>query len=69
VTPRKDIEHIIRMARRQGWRVEKAKSGHWMLYSPDGSAIVVASATPSSHRSVEQTIAKLRRCGFVWKGR
>jgi predicted RNA binding protein YcfA (HicA-like mRNA interferase family) len=69
LTPRKDIEQVVRAAWRQGWRVEKTKGGHWKLYSPNGLDIVIASGTPRSHRSVEETIAELRRNGFVWKGR
>jgi hypothetical protein len=69
VTARKDVEQVVRAAWRQGWRVEKTRSGHWKLYAPNGRDIVIASGTPSSHRSVEATIAKLRQYGFVWKGR
>jgi len=69
VTPRKDIEQVVRAARRQGWRVEKTRNGHWKLYAPNGRDIVVAAGTPRGRSSVDDTIAKLRRYGFVWKGR
>lgn len=63
------MEKVIREARKQGWRVEKTRSGHWRLYSPDGRDIVHAAGTPGSRRSVASTIADLRKCGFRWKGR
>ncbi len=69
MSARKDIEAVIDAARRQGWRVEKTRGGHWRLYSPDGRGIVHASGTPGSARAVQKTVSKLRQYGFEWKGR
>jgi predicted RNA binding protein YcfA (HicA-like mRNA interferase family) len=63
------MEDVVRAARRQGWRVEKTKGGHWRLYSPNGRGIVIAAGTPKGHRSVRDTVMDLRRHGFIWKGR
>ncbi len=68
MTPRKDMEEVVREAGEQGWRVQKTDGGHWRLYSPDGRGIVHAAGTPGSARSVQKTIARLRQYGFMWKG-
>jgi len=64
VTPRKDMEQLVRAAEAQGWRVAKTRGGHWKLFSPDGVHIVVAAATPGSASSVRNTLAALKRYGF-----
>lgn len=69
MTPRKDMETVIRDARRQGWRVEHTRGGHWRLYSPDGAGIIHVSGTPGDARAVLKAVATMRRYGFVWKGR
>jgi predicted RNA binding protein YcfA (HicA-like mRNA interferase family) len=65
----KDFKKMLREAQRQGWRVEQTKGGHWRLYAPDGEHIVHAAGTPSDTRSLDNTLAQMRRYGFVWKGR
>lgn len=69
MTPRKDMEAVIREARQQDWRVERTRGGHWRLYSPDGRGIVHVSGTPRGPRAVVKAVAALRAYGFVWKGR
>jgi hypothetical protein len=65
---RKLAEAVIEEARRQGWRVVHGGK-HWKLYAPDGSTIETIAATPSRVGGVEQSIRRMRRAGFVWKGR
>lgn len=43
--------------------------GHCAFYAPDGVNIVHASGTPSDHRALDNLIGRLRKYGFVWKGR
>lgn len=69
VTPRKDMERIVKAAEERGWRVAKTRRGHWMLYSPDGVHIVTAAGTPGSASSVRKTLAILKRYGFEQNGR
>lgn len=69
MTTRKDLERILRDARRQGWDVERTKGGHWRLYAPDGKNIVHAAGTPSDVRSLERLVSRMPHFGFTWKGR
>lgn len=65
---KKEIKEMIKELEAQGWRVEK-KTKHYQAFSPDGQGIVTFSATPSDHRSAANTVSRLRRYGFKWKGR
>lgn len=65
----KDFKKVIREAEKQGWRVEMTRNGHWRFYAPDGVNIVHAAGTPSDYKSFDNTVARLRHFGFVWKGR
>lgn len=69
VTPRKDMGAVLAEARRQGWRVEKTRNGHWALYAPNGSDIVHVSGTPRDASAVTKVVTKMRKYGFEWKGR
>ena len=53
----------------QGWRWEQRRNGHWMGFAPGGQGIVTFAGTPSDHRALANTIAKMRRLGFKWRGR
>jgi predicted RNA binding protein YcfA (HicA-like mRNA interferase family) len=66
---KKELREILREARRQGWRVERTRGGHYMLYAPDGKNIVVAASTPGKQSSIRETLAEMRSYGFKWKGR
>lgn len=65
---KKDLKSVLKEAERQGWRVVPTKGGHWRLYAPDGVNIVHTAGTPSDHRALDNTIAKMRQYGFEWKG-
>lgn len=62
------MDRVVKEARSQGWRVEQTKGNHWRFYAPDGVHIVHGPGTPSVRRSIDNTIAELRKYGFVWKG-
>lgn len=64
----KDYNAVIAAAVKQGFRVVK-KGSKLMLMAPDGVNKVTCAATPSDHRAVKNLIARLRKFGFVWKGR
>jgi hypothetical protein len=64
---RKEIKELLAEAERQGWRVKEGK--HYQLLSPDGKGIVTCPKTPSSSRTIPNVVARMRRYGFVWKGR
>lgn len=63
----KDFKKVIREAERQGWRAVQTRNGHWALYAPDGIGLVHAAGTPSDHRSLANTIGRMRNYGFVWR--
>lgn len=43
---RKELNALLRTARRQGWRIERGGGGHYKAYAPDGKTIVVLPSTP-----------------------
>lgn len=65
----KELRQLLREARRQGWRVERTKKGHYKLWPPDGGPPEILPGTPSDWRSLKNAIARLRRRGFRWEGR
>jgi hypothetical protein len=62
----KEVGELVREAAQQGWRCELRKSGHWLMFPPNGMPPVAVAGTPSDHRWKANTIAKMRRAGFVW---
>lgn len=58
------IQELLRTAEKQGCRIERCKNNHWQIYPPTGG-IIVASATPSDHRSIRDVVVRLRRAGVV----
>jgi hypothetical protein len=66
---RKELKEVLREAEKQGWKVAYSGKGHPMLYAPDGKNIVTTGGTPSDHRALANLVARLRRHGFIWKGR
>jgi hypothetical protein len=66
---KKEIKELLAAAQKQGWRVEIGRGGHYKLFSPDGKCLVTMSSTPSDRHAIDNTVARMRRCGFKWKGR
>jgi hypothetical protein len=65
----KEVREVVEEAQRQGWHCVERSNGHWMCLAPDGAGIVWIAGTPSDHRWKKNTIAKMRRHGFVWPPR
>jgi predicted RNA binding protein YcfA (HicA-like mRNA interferase family) len=63
---RKEINRLIRVLEDQGFTAEKTRKGHWLVRSPEGRVIATLAATPSDHRSIINSIARLRKAGFIW---
>jgi len=57
---------LVDEAVRQGWRCELRKSGHWRCFAPDGIGQLTIAGTPSDHHWKANSIARMRRHGFVW---
>lgn len=67
---KKDLKAILEEARRQGWRVELRKGGHYRLYPPSGrGSPITTGSTPGDRRALLNLVARMRRYGFRWKGR
>jgi hypothetical protein len=64
----KEVREIVKAAERQGWKVVEKRQG-FMLYSPDGEGLVNVHKTPQDHRAIKNTVSRMRRYGFKWKGR
>jgi hypothetical protein len=60
----REARELVAEATRQGWRV-KDSGAHYRLYSPYGVTIVAVAKTPSDHRWRDNSLAKLRRGGFI----
>ena len=65
---RKDVKEIVHEAKRQGWRVKQTAKG-WILYDPTGRHMETLHKTPSDRRGLRNSISRMRRYGFRWKGR
>jgi hypothetical protein len=64
VSLKKDIAKLVaKVEATPGWRVEE-RQDCWLCYSPDGNTIVNIHKTPSSKRTLRNTLALLRRGGF-----
>lgn len=56
---------VVRLAERNGWRVERTKKGHFKFVSPDKSQpIIHLSGTPSDPRTFICGMSQLRRHGL-----
>lgn len=60
---------LLREARKQGWSVELRRGGHVRLTPPNSSSPIFIPATPSDRRALMNAVTRMRRAGFVWKGR
>lgn len=58
----KKIKKIVREAIRQGWTIQSTKN-HIKLRTPE-NYLVVMPATPSDWRSVQNSLAVMKRHGF-----
>lgn len=57
---------VLKAAGEQGWRVESTKKGFRLLPPDPSKSAVAIHRTPSDHRAMKNTIAQMRRSGFVW---
>jgi hypothetical protein len=59
---RHETRDLIKELIKAGLRVERARSGHWIVYCPDGAKIQIA-YSPSDRRSLLNSRTRLRRHG------
>ena len=60
---KQDMKALREALAKQGFVIEHARNGHYKVTSPTGAKMQMA-ATPSDHRGLLNTIARLRRIGF-----
>ena len=61
----KDIKKLVTEAKKQGFQIEHAGSGH-LIVRKDGRRVATLSATPSSQSSVRNARRKLQEAGLIW---
>lgn len=65
MSDRKDMRKITRTARRQGWRVEHTRNGHWKFVPPNPrQRMLFTGGTPSDSRGRTNFLKELERSGL-----
>lgn len=65
----KDTKKILAEAERQGFTVRRTSKGHHQVRDANGQVVAVFAGTASDHRSIRNSLAALRRAGFIWPTR
>ena len=64
-----DWRGVERELNKQGWRVERTTQNHYRCFPPDKSKPLIHIALGSANwRALRNSLAELRRSGFVWGG-
>lgn len=61
----KDYRAIVKSARKAGWLIAKAKSGHINWYDPDGNIMTTTTGTGGRGRGLHNHLAFMKRHGIV----
>ncbi len=61
---RTDTRQLLKQLIKAGHKVERANSGHWIVYCPDGAKVQIAHS-PSDRRSLLNSKSRLRRHGVT----
>lgn len=65
LSPSKEINKLVRIAKKEGWRVEKTKNSHILFYPPDlDSGFVTMPSTPRSSRNFKNYVNELKMRGL-----
>jgi len=62
----RDFDDMMAEARRQGWTLTQTNASHWRAKPPDPSKTIVYFAVSVEPRAFKNTIAEMRKRGFVW---
>lgn len=60
----KDIEKLVRLARKQGWTVEVTRGNH-LKFVPPGGKMPVFGGLTSCQTGVKKFSSKLRKAGLI----
>lgn len=66
---KKEIKDLLKALEAQGFKVSKTRNNHYAVRNAKGEFITTLASTPSEYKGYANGIARLRRAGFVWKGR
>lgn len=61
-----DWKKVLKAAKEQGWVEQEVKKGARLVPPDPNKDMVVIHKTPSDVRAIRNTIAEMRRQGFVW---
>jgi hypothetical protein len=65
LTQNKDINRLLKIAGKQGWRIERnRRGGHFKCFSPDGKTIVIVACTTVSRNAVKKARANFEAGGL-----
>lgn len=65
VSSNKEVNEIVRIARKSGWKVEKNNKSHIMLFPPNKEdGFVTMSSSPRSTRNFKNIVMMLRAKGL-----
>ena len=63
---RKDHEQLLaKVARTPGWRVERTRGGHVVVWPPNGAPPIFTGSTTGAGRGTANHLARLKRAGWV----
>jgi hypothetical protein len=64
----KEVRELVKVAKKQGWRVKQTKKGY-LLHDPSGLHKETLHKTPSDPRGLRDSLSRMRRFGFEWRGK
>ena len=64
----KEVRELVKAAKKQGWRVKETKKGY-LLFDSSGRHKELLHKTPSDPRGLRDSLSRMRRFGFKWRGR
>lgn len=64
----KEVRDLVKAAKKQGWRAKETKKGY-LLLDPSGQHKELLHKTPSEPRGLRDSLSRMRRFGFKWRGR
>jgi hypothetical protein len=62
----KGLRKLLKALDDQDFTAERTKRQHWLIRDQQGRAVTTIAGTPSCPRSSDNSLARLRRAGFVW---
>ena len=61
-----DIKKVEKALLAQGFEIRTASNGYHRYFDPSGNYVTDYPKTPSSQRRLLNTLAALKRAGFLW---